>query len=66
MVVEELVELLNFLLVDPLGERLVGRVLKRRKELLGTIVSYLITYSDMGKRANDESGFRGTVDQLLY
>ena len=32
LVVEEVVELLHLLLVDPLGERLVGRVLKKMRK----------------------------------
>ena len=55
LVVEEVVELLHLLLVDPLGERLVGRVLKKNAK--GNLTSTLITViSERAKIFNLASG----------
>ena len=40
LVVEEVVELLHLLLVDPLGERLVGRVLKECEREFSVEINY--------------------------
>ena len=47
LVVEEVVELLHLLLVDPLGERLIGRVLKKNAK--GNLTSTLITVISAGR-----------------